>query len=353
MLVDGFGRKIDYLRVSVTDRCNLRCLYCMPQSGCRHLPHAEILSLEEIFRIIAVLCGLGISKVRFTGGEPLLRKNAMHLFSETKKISGLVDMRLTTNGVLLEKYCGEIWDAGFDGVNVSLDSADNAIFSKVSGAAPHLLESIVAGIDRLAESKMEIKLNCVPVCGLNDDPMNLASLVCFAQSRGIALRFIELMPLGCGKSFKGIPSGELCMMLEKFLGKSEPDKYSIGLSSVRTFKRAGEPLAEQFAERFETETGKSLPDILRAGFISPMSRSFCASCNRMRLSSDGKLMLCLHSDRSVDLKKLLREGASDELIADAVKKALLQKPFSHDLRYADSGAGTGSNAQSGMNSIGG
>lgn len=353
MLVDGFGRTIDYLRVSVTDRCNLRCKYCMPQSGCRFLPHDEILSLEEMLRIIRILCGLGITKVRFTGGEPLLRRNAVHLFSETKKISGLRDMRLTTNGLLLEKYCGEILHAGFDGVNVSLDSTDGGIFSKVSGAAPQLLESIVAGIDRLAESSIEIKMNCVPVRGLNDDPKNLAGLVCFAQARGIALRFIELMPLGCGKSFKGIPSGELSAILEPFLGNSEPDNSSRGLSSVRLFKRAGNALAEEFAERFESETGKSLPDTLRAGFISPMSKAFCASCNRMRLSSDGRLMLCLHSDRSVDLKKLMREGASDELIAAAVKKALLQKPFSHDLRYADSGAGTGSNAQSGMNSIGG
>ncbi|MBQ4537149.1 MAG: GTP 3',8-cyclase MoaA [Lachnospiraceae bacterium] len=311
-MTDGFGRTIDYLRISVTDKCNLRCKYCMPSEGIDFIPHEELLSLEEIFRLVRIMEGMGITKVRITGGEPLVRKNLIKLIKDINSLSGVKEIAMTTNGVLLGECVKELKEAGLTGVNISLDTTDAEHFAEITGAdaADRVLESIDAAL----QQGLRVKLNCVPCREWNDaDIENIALL---AKEQAVDVRYIELMPVGCGRNFTGIPSDEILNRLEA--------KYGPAKESAE--KRGNGPAKYYDLEGFQ---GK-------IGFISPISHKFCSECNRIRLTAEGRLKLCLHYNHGLELKPLLRGGASDEEIKLAIKEALMRKPMAHDFAHADS-----------------
>ncbi len=308
---DGFDREIDYLRISVTDKCNLRCKYCMPPEGIDSIPHEELLTLEEICRVAEIMTGMGIRKVRLTGGEPLVRKNVTKLVRDLKGLAGIEELAMTTNGVLLGEYAEELKEAGLTGVNISLDTLNPQRFLKITGfdRLGHVLEAI----DKTLAAGIRLKLNCVPCRELNEE--ELPELARFARDREVDVRYIELMPVGCGKAFHGIPSEEILRRLEECYGKASA--YG---------KRRGNGPARYYD--FPGFCGK-------VGFISPLSHQFCGDCNRIRLTAEGRLKLCLHYRQGLELKPLLRSGASDEAIAEAIGTALQQKPREHNFLHAD------------------
>ena len=312
---DSFGRTIDYLRISLTDRCNLRCSYCMPREGVELTAHSEILSLEEVLRISEIMAGLGIKKIRLTGGEPLLRKNLVWLVEKLGKIPGIEKLAITTNGILLAEKLPELVKAGLNEVNISLDSTERKKYNMITGSDS--LSEVLYGIDAACEAGLKVKINCVPVKELNSD--DLPGLAALSKDREIDVRFIELMPLGCGRQYTHIPTEEIQKSLEKEFGEYEvisDGKYKSVASYVR----------------FKDFKG-------RTGFISPISHAFCISCNRVRLSSEGFLKLCLAYDHGIDLKKMLRGTYSNQDIADAVKEAVATKPAAHAFNRGNAGSG--------------
>ncbi len=311
-MTDGFGRTIDYLRISVTDKCNLRCKYCMPSEGIDFIPHEELLSLEEIFRLVRIMEGMGITKVRITGGEPLVRKNLIKLIRDINSLSGVKEIAMTTNGVLLGDCVKELKEAGLTGVNISLDTTDAEHYTEITGAdaADRVLESIEAAL----QQGLRVKLNCVPCREWND--ADIESIALLAKEQAVDVRYIELMPVGCGRNFTGIPSDEILNRLEA--------KYGPAKESAE--KRGNGPAKYYDLDGFQ---GK-------IGFISPISHKFCSECNRIRLTAEGRLKLCLHYNHGLELKPLLRGGASDEEIKLAIKEALMRKPMAHDFAHADS-----------------
>lgn len=305
-MIDGFGRTIDYLRISVTDKCNLRCKYCMPETGIDLMPHEELLTLEEIYRVVRIMEGLGIKKVRFTGGEPLVRKNLVKLIEDVGKLSGIEEIAMTTNGVLFADRAAELKKAGLTGVNISLDTLDKERFRAITGVDAK--EGVLEAIGKAQEENLKVKLNCVPCREFNEE--DLVSLAALAMWNKVDVRYIELMPLGCGKLFHGIPSDEILEKLEAEYGKAMPVENAWGRGPARYYE-------------FENFQG-------RIGFISPMSHKFCKSCNRVRLTAEGRLKLCLHYNTGIELKPLLRGGKTDEEIRDAIQKAVREKPAAHD-----------------------
>lgn len=305
-MIDGFGRTIDYLRISVTDKCNLRCKYCMPKEGVERLPHDMLLRLEEIYRIVFVMAQMGVKKVRFTGGEPLVRKNLVKLISDVRGISGIEEIALTTNGILLKEKAYELKEAGVDRVNVSLDTCDAENFARITGYDGY--KQVRAGIEQAKKAGIGVKINCVPCRGLNENDVERMALL--AKEEGIDVRFIELMPVGCGGAYHGISSDEILERLTRRFGKPN--------SSVE--KRGNGPAVYYDFVGF---CGK-------IGVISPMSHKFCKDCNRVRLTAEGQLKLCLHFNNGIDLKTLLREGAADEEIKAAICEAVMGKPVSHE-----------------------
>lgn len=305
---DDLGRRIEYLRVSVTDKCNLRCQYCMPPEGVEQIPHRELLTLEELSRIIAVCAELGVRRVRFTGGEPLVRKNLEKLVEEVSAIQGVEEVLLTTNGVLLSQCLPALLRAGLSGVNISLDTLKESVFRGLTGRDG--LGNVLRAIEESAASGLRTKINCVP-CREWNEP-ELEEIAALAVRLPVDVRFIELMPMGCGKRFHGIPTGEVLERLEAAYGPAQP--------LPGEHKRGYGP-ADYVA--FEGFRG-------RIGFISPMSHKFCGECNRIRLTAEGRLKLCLHYDRGLELKPFIRGGAADEEICGAILDAVRQKPGEHD-----------------------
>ena len=269
---DQFGREINYARISVTDRCNLRCRYCMPECGVEKLSHDEILTFEEIVRVGKIFARLGIKKFRLTGGEPLLRRNLSALIRELKKIRGVEKITLTTNGVLLKNFSRELIAARLGGVNLSLDTFDAATFSNLTRRK--FFAQVVDGLQTLlADNFLDVKINCVPIVGVNDsEVVELASL---AKNHRVKVRFIELMPIGCA-----FESG-----LRGFVGE--------------------------------------------IGFIDALDHKFCGNCNRIRLTAAGFLKPCLSFDDGLDVKNLLRGGVDDEQIFDAIHETIYLKPREH------------------------
>ena len=306
---DPFGRTIDYLRISVTDRCNLRCIYCMPSEGVRPTRFKEILSYEEIIRIASIASSLGVRKVRITGGEPLARKNITYLISSLKCIKGIDNISLTTNGVLLEKYADEIAQAGLNRVNVSLDSLKPDRYAEITRGGD--INVVLRGIDRAEKAGLTpVKINMVAIRGFNDNEMeNFARIT---LEKPYQVRFIEFMPLGAKEIWspeKYIPINEIKSIAERVaplmpvrLRKSGPARYF----------------------RFEGAAGV-------VGFINAISHQFCDECNRLRLTADGKLRPCLFSETEIDLKTPIRSGASDPEIERLIKLAIEIKPASHDI----------------------
>jgi len=306
-LVDSFGRSIDYLRISVTDRCNLRCIYCMPPEGVPHISHSEIISYEEIRVVVRAAAQLGIRRVRLTGGEPLVRADFRELVKMLSRIEVITELSLTTNGALLKDYAHALKQAGLSRVNVSLDTLRADRFRDITRQGE--LEDVLAGIEAAREAGLHpIKINTVVMRGINDDEiLNFARLT---YKEGRHVRFIELMP------FKGValpvPSAEVQQHVSS-LGRLEPCISITGNGPARYYRLAG---------------AKGT-----IGFISPLTEtSFCSRCNRIRLTPDGKLRPCLLGDDEIDLKTPLRNNASMEQLKSLILKAVASKPEHHHLK---------------------
>jgi len=305
-VVDGLGRTIDYLRVSVTDRCNLRCLYCMPNEGVGWIPHDDVLRFEEVLRICRILCGLGIKSVRVTGGEPLLRRGLADFIRELKAVKGVNRAGLTTNGVLLEEQLESLSKAGLDAVNISMNTMDREKFSRLTRTDSMI--NIVSLVDHALEMGFKVKVNTVMIRGFNED--EITAIVGLAKNRNIAARFIELMPLGEAASFKPFYAHEATALIEGEYGPLLPVAAKLGNGPAEYYTIAG------FAGH--------------VGFISPMSRRFCKNCNKLRLTASGFLKLCLCGDTGIDLRGLVRSGASDEEITGLIREQAVLKPRGFD-----------------------
>lgn len=306
-MIDGIGRNIDYLRISVTDKCNLRCQYCMPEKGVQRIPHEELLSLEEIGRVCSIMAGLGIRRVRLTGGEPLVRKNITKLIADIHAIPQIEEIAITTNGVLFSDMAEELKAAGLTSVNLSLDTRNPVTFAQITGREEY--KKVELAMERALSLGMRLKINCVPCRELNEE--DLISVAELAKDRPIDVRFIELMPIGCGKKFTGISSFEVQKKLEEAFGASQ-----------KVSQQRGNGPANYIA--FENFMGK-------IGFISPISHKFCGECNRVRLTAEGLLKLCLHYDCGIMLRDLLRNpGVTEEELGKRILEEVKKKPVSHN-----------------------
>ena len=307
---DSFQRPINYLRVSVTDRCNLRCIYCMPIDGIPFIPHTEVLSYEEIIRVVQAAAELGITKVRITGGEPLVRGGLTSLIKMISSIKTIDDISLTTNGVLLAKNAAGLKLAGLQRVNISLDTLKPERFASISRSNATLNE-VLAGIEAAKSAGLNpVKLNMVVMAGINDD-----EILDFAHKTitdGWNVRFIELMPFTSEGDMDSLftPVNEIRKRLA-LLGELEPYVNSVGNGPAKYF-------------RFPGANGT-------VGFITPVSEHFCFHCNRLRLTSDGKLRPCLLSDNEIDLKQPLRHSISQAELKALIEQAVKIKPLQHHL----------------------
>jgi cyclic pyranopterin phosphate synthase len=315
-MVDSFGRTPDYLRISITDRCNLRCVYCMPPEGVELKSHNSILSFEEILRFCGIMAELGIRRIKVTGGEPLVRKGAASFICGLKAVPGIEQVTLTTNGLLLELLLGRP-DAFPDAVNISLDSPDPERFRRITRpgdlAEPCKetaadVEKILSVLDRLLEMEVPVKINCVPVKGFNET--DLVPLAGMAKNKKLAVRFIELMPMGNAAGLVPIGRDAVFSLLEKNYGPLIPFPARLGNGPAAYYSIKG------FAGKI--------------GFIDPLSHGFCETCNRLRLSSEGVLLSCLSSDIGLDIRSLLRSGVSDRTLAAAITEFTARKPRAHN-----------------------
>jgi cyclic pyranopterin phosphate synthase len=307
-LSDSFHRPINYLRISVTDRCNLRCVYCMAAEGISLMSHNDILTYEEINTVARAAAGLGINKIRLTGGEPLVRLGLPRLIEMLAKIEGIDDISLTTNGILLGRYAGELKSAGLQRVNVSLDTLKPDRFKLITRLGDSLGE-VLEGIEAARTVGLEpVKLNMVVMAGINDD--ELLDFAAKTVTEGWQVRFIELMPVVSEDAPHFVSASEMRRRLEP-LGELTPCLPSVGNGPAKYFR---------------------LPNAKGAiGFITPISEHFCFQCNRMRLTADGRLRPCLLSDYEVDLKQSLRRGISLAGLEKLIKKAVAGKPERHQL----------------------
>ena len=311
-LVDTFGRKITYLRISVTDRCNLRCQYCMPPEGVSSRTHDDILRYEEIERLVRAAAGLGIKKVRLTGGEPLVRKGIVDLTAMLGRIPGITELTMTTNATLLARYAQNLAQAGLQRINISLDTLQAEKYAHITRGGR--LEDALAGIAAAeAAGLTPLKINTVVMRGLNED--EIADMAGLTLTHPWHVRFIELMPLNNeAQTFDAcnMRSHEVRAAIEAALGPLTP---------LEIARNGSGP-----ADLYRLEGAQCT-----VGFISPISEHFCASCNRLRLTADGRLRLCLLSEQEVDLKPLLRGGADIAEIQEALRQAIDAKPSGHRL----------------------
>ncbi len=310
-LIDSFGRRIDYLRVSVTDRCNYRCFYCIPAEGVGTAARTEFLSYEELSRLIGLFSGLGVSKVRFTGGEPLVRRDMVKLVQQVGVLPGVRDLSLSTNAHLLERYARQLFEAGIRRVNISLDTLDPDTFARITRGGD--LAQVLRGIDAALEVGMHpVKLNMVIMKGINHH--EIERMLEFAIERGADLRFIETMPIGeagCEGTSHYYPASKVLERVRKRCGAE--------LIAVKGAKGAGP------ARYYQIGSGP-----VRIGVISAVSRHFCEGCNRVRLTAKGELVLCLGQEDMVPLGKGLRQGWSDEKLIQAIRDAIARKPERHE-----------------------
>lgn len=321
---DSHGRTIDYLRISLTDRCNFRCIYCMPEEGVQSLGHDRILRIEEIARVVRVAAGLGIRSIRLTGGEPLVRKGVVDLVRDIAATPGIENISLTTNGVLLPQMADELHAAGLSRVNISLDTLDADQFRFITRRGE--LQQTLDGIDAaLAAGFHPVKINAVTVRQLNQDFLAFARL---SVDRPLHVRFIEYMPVGESAGIDGCGWGpEDVVSSEETLEAINAAARAQGLPELVP---AGDdrPLGWGPARYYEFPGAQGT-----VGFISPLSRHFCSECNRLRLTADGKLRPCLFSDDEYDVRAALRSGAPAEDVDDAVAavfaQALGAKPDEH------------------------
>lgn len=308
MLIDRFGRTIEYLRLSVTDRCDLRCTYCLPE-GFKDFEEPEHwLSFDEIERVVGAFARLGVSRVRLTGGEPLLRHNLPALAGRLKQLPGLHDLSLSSNATQLDKHAQALAQAGVSRINVSLDSLQPERIEQIAGRA--VLPKILAGLAAAKRAGFNpIKLNMVVMPGVNDDEID--AMVRFCIEHGFVLRLIETMPMGD----TGRNAGHLDLQALK-------EKLRAQFGLVEGVMPGGGP-----ARYLQTPDGA-----FSIGFITPISQHFCGTCNRVRLSVDGTLYLCLGQEEKVEFRPLLRAGASDQMLEDAIRQAIEIKPERHEFR---------------------
>lgn len=309
---DALKREIDYLRISITDRCNLRCVYCMPKEGVTCKSHDEILSYEEMERLCRIFAKLGVTKIKITGGEPLVRKDCVAFIRRLKKIEGIKSISMTTNGVLLEKYIGDLVEAGLNAVNISLDTLSEQTTKAITRC--NFWEETMKGIkEALKYPSLNIKINCVPIKGMNDN--ELIKLAELARNHPIHVRFIEMMPIGLGRNFEFMGEDEVIHLLEDRLGNLVPYHEGLGNGPAHYYSAMG-------------YQGK-------IGFISARTHKFCSQCNRVRLTSEGFLKTCLQYDTGCDLRKMLRTSSTDQEIEDAIIKAIYNKPQEHHFENSD------------------
>jgi len=311
-MIDKHNREINYLRISITDRCNLRCVYCMPKEGLSIIGHDDILKYEEMLRVISVAVKLGIVKVRVTGGEPLVRRGIVDFLASLKTIDGLKDISLTTNGILLEAFAEELFDAGIRRLNISLDSLNPEKYASITRGGN--LNAVLNGIEKTHSIGFSpIKINVVVIKGSNED--EILDFARLSMEKPFQVRFIELMPVGntnIDNNGKYVSNDTVIERIERFCFLDPVDGNRNKTDGpARIFKIKGA--------------------VGEIGFISPMSHHFCESCNRLRLTADGHLRACLLWDEEVDLKGPLRAGCSDSDLQDLMKTAIAKKPIGHNI----------------------
>ena len=306
-MVDGYGREINYMRISITDRCNLRCRYCMPQ-GVPLTGMSELLSYEEIVGVCQQAVSLGITRFKITGGEPLVRRGADTLVTMIKALPGVEQVTLTTNGILLKEYAPGLKIAGVDGINISLDTLDAVRFREITGF--DALEKVLKGIDAALDAGLNVKINSV----LTRDNADYEKLLTYADGKGIVLRFIEMMPIGYGKMQEGISNQWLLEQLEKRYGDLTMVSDRLGNGPAVYYRLPG----------------GSMP----IGFISAMHGKFCASCNRIRMTALGEIKSCLCYETSMSLREPLRAGDMEEVKRRLVE-SMKKKPYAHCFEEAE------------------
>lgn len=308
MLTDTYHRRISYLRISVTDRCNLRCIYCMPPQGIKLLSHNDILSFEEMERVAAAATRLGISRIRITGGEPLVRKGVVEFVASLMQLPGVEDVSLTTNGILLTEYAAALRGAGMRRINISLDTLDADKYRRITRGGE--IQRVLEGISEARRQGFApIKVNVVAMRGINDD--EIEAFARLTIERPVHIRFIEFMPIGIVTDWDQ----------DSFISSAETRAIISRVGSLHSVEKCGKAgPAEMF--RLEGAAGQ-------LGFISPLSNHFCDTCNRMRLTADGRLRTCLFSDHEIDLKACLRGAAGDGELEQAIAEAIKTKPQGH------------------------
>jgi cyclic pyranopterin phosphate synthase len=326
-LIDSFSRSVSYLRVSLTDQCNLRCFYCTPRPLADKLPAGELLSYEELLRVITVASGLGIRKVRLTGGEPLVRRDITGFIRQLMRIDNIEEVRITTNGLLLAEKSTELYDAGIRKLNISLDTLQPEKFKEITGV--NAFAQVWQGIEQsLQQGFSTVKINVVAMNGINDDEfIDFARL---SMAKPVQVRFIEFMPMGNDSNWHEdyyVTSAEIMAKIAS-LGELTPISSGKLDGPARTYR---------------------LPDALgTVGFISPISDHFCSQCNRLRLTSEGQLRSCLLTDNETDLKSIIRGGGGEDDIRAALIETIKHKPKGHKLSESEI-----SNCHGRMSRIGG
>lgn len=310
---DRHGREIDYLRISITDRCNLRCTYCMPGDGIvQQLRHEELLSYEEILRLVHCFASLGIRKIKLTGGEPLVRLGCSELVRRIKAVPGIEQVTITTNGVLLADMAEELIDAGIDGINVSLDTVEREIFAQITRRDQ--FNQVMAGLEKVKQLQFKnLKINCVPIVQFNKN--EIVKLAGQARNYPLAVRFIELMPIGLASDYTAVSKQEIMELLTEAFGPLTVYEGKLGNGPAEYY---------------------SLPGFQgKIGFIGAIHNKFCGQCNRVRLTSNGFLKLCLNQNKGTELQPLLRGGCSDAELTEAIRNAILEKPIEHHFYEQD------------------
>jgi len=300
-MLDSLNRTIDYIRISITDRCNLRCGYCMPY-GIKPVSHDDILRYEEILRLCGIFADIGIKKYKVTGGEPLTRKGCVDFIGRLKDIPGIEYVTMTTNAILLEPYIDELVSNGLDGINISLDSIIPQVYIRITGKDE--LNNVLRSMQKALDAGLRTKINCVLMKGLNE--YEILSIARMAEFMEIDVRFIELMPTVSGGGFIGVRGEEVLEVLLSRYPDISPDFSKLGFGPAKYYK--------------------SNDLISSIGLINAVSDHICVRCNRLRLTGEGFLKLCLNSNEGTDLRELLRSGASNSEIKDIIVDAIYKKP---------------------------
>jgi cyclic pyranopterin phosphate synthase len=305
-LLDLYGRNIDYLRISITDKCNFRCKYCMPEDKVDTLMSNEILTFDEIIKICKSASNLGIEKIKITGGEPLLRDDITDLIKFIKELPLVKNVTLTTNGAFLYDKIHELKNSGIDSINISLDTLIKEKFNHITRR--NKFDEVIKGVKEAIKIGIKIKINCVPIKNFNFDEITDIALI--SKDKNIDVRFIEMMPIGLGGYFTGMSNREMLDILEKEYGKFSRLESANGNGPASYYKN------EQFKGHI--------------GVISAVSNEFCENCNRIRITADGLLKPCLCYGTGINLKSLIRNGISDEELTNAIKVGILSKPEKHE-----------------------